>query len=79
LELRLDKSTFERLERRAAEGHVTIAQLVRRAIARELEIDGDCGRAWALEKGLNLAVPVPADPTELVRELDVGYEPQVRG
>jgi len=78
LELRLDKVTFERLERRAAADHTTVAQLVREAIARELQGGGDeRWRAQALERGLSLAVPVPQDPADLVRELDAGYETEV--
>lgn len=74
LELRLDKATFERLERRAATGHVSVAQLVRRAIARELEDGDESWREDAVERGLSLDVPVPADPATLVRELDSRYE-----
>ena len=74
LELRLDKTTFERLERRAAAGRVSVAQLVRRAIARELEGGKESQRENALERGLSLDVPVPADPAALVRELDTRYE-----
>jgi hypothetical protein len=74
LELRLDKTTFEKLERRAAAGHVSVAQLVRRAIARELEGGEESWRAAALERGLSLDMPVPSDPAALVRELDTRYE-----
>jgi hypothetical protein len=35
LELRLDKQTYVELERRAAVSHVTVAQLVRQAIAQD--------------------------------------------
>lgn len=74
LELRLDKHTFERLERRAAADHVSVAQLVRQAIARELQ-GGDLDwRVGALERGLSLDVPVPEDPAELARQLDTRYE-----
>ena len=74
LELRLDKPTFERLERRAAADHVTVAQFVRRAISRELAGDDRDWRLQTLEKGLSLQVPVPDDPAELARELDARYE-----
>ena len=76
LELRLDKGTFERLERRAAADHTTVAQLVRQAIARELQGGGgDAGwRAQALERGLRLDLPVPHDPADLARELDARYD-----
>jgi hypothetical protein len=73
LELRLDKATFEQLERQAAAGHVSVAQLVRRAIARELEDSEGSRRAQVLERGLSLDVPVPSDPAALVRELDSLY------
>jgi hypothetical protein len=73
LELRLDKATFEELERQAAAGHVSVAQLVRRAIARELAGGEDSWRAQVLERGLSLDVPVPSDPSALVRELDSLY------
>jgi hypothetical protein len=73
LELRLDKATLEQLERRAFAGHVSVAQLVRRAIARELEDSEGSRRMQALERGLGLDVPVPADPATLVRELDALY------
>jgi hypothetical protein len=73
LELRLDKATFEQLERQAAAGHVSVAQLVRRAIARELEGSEGSWRAHALERGLSLDVPVPSDPAALARELDALY------
>ncbi len=79
LELRLDKHTFERLERRAAEGHLSVAQVVRQAIARELESDESCGRVQALERGLSLTVPVPLDPAELARDLDARYDPEDHG
>jgi hypothetical protein len=75
LELRLDKLTLERLERRATAGHLSVAEMVRRAIARELDGDEVPSRQRALERGLALAVPVPADPQELVRELDARYDP----
>lgn len=74
LELRLDKYTYERLERRAAADHVTVAHLVRDAIARELADDDRCWREQLLEKGLGLRVPVPDDPAALVRDLDAHYE-----
>jgi hypothetical protein len=74
LELRLDKRTYERLERRAAAGHLTVAELVRQAIARELAGEERSWREQVLERGLNLQVPVPEDPADLVRELDAGYE-----
>jgi hypothetical protein len=70
LELRLDKATFEHLERQAAAGHVSVAQLVRRAIARELEDGEGSRRAQVLERGLSLDVPVPSDPAALARELE---------
>jgi hypothetical protein len=75
LELRLDKRTLERLERRAVAEHLSVAQIVRRSIARELDGDDVPWRARALERGLTLAVPVPVDPQELVRELDARYDP----
>ena len=74
LELRLDKRTLERLERRAATDSITVAQLVRQAIARELAGDDRDWRIHALEKGLSLQVPVPDDPAELARELDARYD-----
>jgi hypothetical protein len=74
LELRLDKRTYERLERRAAAGHLSVAQFVRQAIARELADDEGSWREQVLERGLSLDVPVPGDPADLVRELDAGYE-----
>jgi hypothetical protein len=77
LELRVDKRTFERLERRAAEDHVSVGQLVRQAIDRELQ-GGDAGwRTRALERGLGLEVPVPQDPADLVRELDTRYRDEL--
>ena len=74
LELRLDKRMYERLERRAAEGRLSVAELVRQAIARELGGDERSWRAQAVERGLGLSVPVPQDPADLVRELDASYE-----
>jgi hypothetical protein len=74
LELRLDKQTYERLECRAATDHLSVAQIVRRAIARELAGDDRSWRGVALEKGLSLQVPVPEDPAELARELDAAHE-----
>ena len=50
LELRLDKRTFERLERRAAAGGLSVAQLVRHAIARELADDESSWREQVLER-----------------------------
>ncbi|MBN1629574.1 MAG: ribbon-helix-helix protein, CopG family [Thermoleophilia bacterium] len=73
LELRLDKRTLERLERRAAADHLSVAQMVRRAIARELDADDVPCRERALERGLSLSVPVPDDPQELARELGARY------
>ncbi len=77
LELRLDRQTFERLELRAAADHVSVAQLVREAIARELQGGDECWRSQALERGLRLDVPVPDDPADLVRELDARYDADV--
>lgn len=74
LELRLDKRTYEQLERRAAAGHLSVAELVRTAIARELADEERPWREQVLERGLNLRVPVPEDPADLVRALDAGYE-----
>ena len=74
LELRLDRHTLERLERRAAVDHLSVAQMVRRAIARELDGYDAPWRERALERGLALSVPVPADPQELVRELDARHD-----
>jgi Ribbon-helix-helix protein, copG family len=74
LELRLDKQTYERLEHRAAEGRLSVAEVVRQAIARELGGDGRSWRAAAVERGLGLGVPVPQDPADLARELDSVYE-----
>lgn len=86
LEVRLDKLTLERLERRAAADHTTVAQLARQAIERELQGDDQHWRVQALENGLSLEVPVPEDPADLARELDARYEdgaalpvPAVRG
>jgi hypothetical protein len=73
LELRLDKRMYERLERRAAMGHLSVAEVVRQAIARELADDERSWREHALEKGLSLEVPAPDDPAELVRELAARY------
>ncbi len=77
LELRLDKRTFEKLERRAATDHVSVAQLVRQAITRELAGNDRDWRMQALEKGLGLQVPVPDDPAELARELDARFDEDV--
>ena len=78
LELRLDKRMYERLERRAAEGRLSVAELVRQAIARELGGDEPSWRAEAVERGLGLSVPVPQDPADLVRELDASYDASSR-
>lgn len=78
LELRLDKRMYERLERRAAEGRLSVAELVRQAIARELGGDERSWRAQAVERGLGLSVPVPQDPADLVRELDALYDASSR-
>lgn len=78
LELRLDKRMYERLERRAAEGRLSVAELVRQAIARELGGDERSWRAEAVERGLGLSVPVPQDPADLVRELDALYDASSR-
>lgn len=74
LELRLDKRTYEQLERRAVVGHLSVAQLVRQAIAHELADDERPWREQLLERGLSLGVPVPEDPAGLAHELDAGYE-----
>ena len=74
LELRLDKGMYEQLERRAAAGRLSVAELVRKAIARELAGDEQSWRQQALERGLGLDVPVPEDPADLVRELDARYD-----
>jgi len=77
LELRLDKNTYARLERRAAANHVSVAELVRQAIARSLAEGEGSWQEHVLERGLSLDVPVPSDPTDLVRELDEGYDAEV--
>ena len=74
LELRLDKQTYEQLERRAAEGNLSVAQFVRQAIAHELAGDDRSWRRQVLEKALGLDLPVPQDPADLVRELEAKYE-----
>jgi len=74
LELRLDKRTYERLERVAAAGNLSVAELVRKAIVRELAGEERSWREQVLERGLNLEVPVPQNPADLVRELDASYE-----
>jgi len=74
LEVRLDKQTYERLEHRAAAGRLSVAELVRKAIARELADEGPPWREQVLERGLGLEVPVPQDPADLARELDTRYE-----
>jgi hypothetical protein len=78
LELRLDKQTYERLERRAAEGRMSVAEVVRQAIARELAGEERSWRTEAVERGLGLSVPVPPDPADLVRELDAVCETEFR-
>ena len=78
LELRLDKRTYERLERRAAEGRLSVAEVVRHAIVRELGGDEPSWREQAVEKGLALNVPVPQDPSDLARELDALYQASPR-
>jgi hypothetical protein len=78
LELRLDKRTYECLERRAAEGSLSVAEVVRQAIARELGGDERSWRTQAVERGLGLDVPVPKDPADLARELDAVYEASSR-
>ncbi|OFW58536.1 MAG: hypothetical protein A2133_03225 [Actinobacteria bacterium RBG_16_64_13] len=74
LELRLDKQTYERLERHAAKGNLSVAELVRQVIAHELAGDDRSWRIQVLEQGLSLDVPIPPDPGDLVRELDAGFE-----
>jgi hypothetical protein len=74
LELRLDKQMYEQLERTAAAGRLSVAELVRKAIARELAGDERSWRQQALERGLSLDMPVPEDPADLVRELDARYD-----
>ncbi len=74
LELRLDRQTYEQLERRAAAGDLSVAELVRKAVARELASEEHSWRERLLERGLSLDVPVPQDPAELVRELETRYE-----
>jgi hypothetical protein len=78
LELRLDRKTYERLERRAAEGRLSVAEVVRQAIARELGDDEPSWRERAVERGLDLNVPVPEDPSDLIRELDSVYQTSPR-
>ena len=65
---------YEQLERRAAVDHLSVAEFVRNAIARELAGDEHSWREQALERGLNLDVPVPDDPVDLVQELDARYD-----
>jgi hypothetical protein len=58
---------------------VTVAQLVRQAIKREL---GGRSRSWreqALEEAIALDLPVPEDPAKLARELDKAYEAPAAG
>jgi hypothetical protein len=74
LELRVDKRTYEQLERKARAERVSVAEVVRSAIARELGGDERSWRAQALERGLGLSVPVPEEPAELARELDARYD-----
>ena len=65
---------YEQLERRAAADRLSVAELVRKAIAHELAGDEQSWRQQALERGLSLDMPVPADPADLARELDARYD-----
>ena len=57
---------------------LSVAELVRKAIARELAGDEQSWRWQALERGLGLEVPVPEDPADLVRELAAKYDAAAR-
>ena len=74
LELRIDKPTYEQLERRAAAEHVSVAEIVRKAIKRELASDDRSWRIEAVERAIALNVPVPDDPAVLSQELDAAYD-----
>jgi hypothetical protein len=74
LELRVDKRTYQRLERRAAAERVSVAEIVRNAIDRELSGDERSWRVQAVERAGTMCAPVPDDPAELARELDAATE-----
>ncbi len=75
LEVRVDKQTYQRLERRAAVERSSVGEIVRKAIARELSDEDDVSwRLEVLERAFRLNVPVPDDPDELARELAKAYE-----
>jgi hypothetical protein len=74
LELRLDRHTFEQLEIRAAAAETSVAEVVRRAVARELAADDVSWRLDALRRAFALEIPVPVDPDQLCDELGQVFE-----
>jgi hypothetical protein len=70
LHVLLDEERWQRLEREAARRGVAVAVVVREAIDEALASAGDADRRAAADKILNATpMDVPADPTELKREL----------
>ena len=73
LELVFDRWTYKRLEERAAEKKVSLSQLVRRVLVRELDHDDDSAVEQGLKTRSGPIFPVPEDLGELALELDPSW------
>ena len=83
LQVLIEPTQYERLQRVARRRGLPIAAVVRDSIERtiESELDSDLGRrraAWERLKKLG-PIPVPDDPDELERELDGMFDADVEG
>jgi hypothetical protein len=73
LQILLDEERYEKVSRAAARRGVSIASIIREAIDR-LPVDADRRRA-AIDRILAAEpMEVPADPTDLRRELDDAHD-----
>ncbi len=72
--LLLDEPRYRKVSGEAGRRHVSVASVIREAIDR-LPEEADRRRAAILEVLAAESMPMPADPSQLRRELDLAHEP----
>ncbi|CAN5484868.1 antitoxin VapB7 [soil metagenome] len=72
--LLLDEPRYRKVSEEAGRRHVSVASVIREAIDR-LPEGADRRRAAILEVLAAESMPMPADPSQLRRELDLAHEP----
>lgn len=72
--LLLDEPRYQKVSGEAGRRHVSVASVIREAIDR-LPEGADRRRAAILEVLAAESMPMPADPSQVRRELDLAHEP----